>query len=161
MATRALICGPTANGLVAVRVGVDGDPESVGLLLRENYGTSDAVEELLELGDLWKLGATPKLCRNIGGREFPIVEPVQDGCVGDSLVRAVNDSPVPVLDIDWAYAFEDGLWECMPGPCGALRWEGVTIGAAVDMVQQEQDDAEAERLMAGEGDDGLPSPVPH
>ena len=162
MSTRALICGRTADGPDAIHIGFDGDPEGVGLILEENYATPDAVEELLELGNLQRLGETPNLCRTIGDPEARTVDLVGDLYVGDSLVRAVNDGRV--LDTEWAYAFEDGVWECMPGPYGATQWDGMSIEQAVEMVRQERDDAEAENMMGMESneedEDALPSPAP-
>ncbi len=165
MGTRALICGRTAEGPRAIHVGFDGDPEAAGLLLEEHYATPEAVEELLELGNLRRLGAVPTLCEQASSPQALLVNMVDDNAyVGESLVSAINGGGAPgaaSFDIDWAYAFEDGFWECMPGPYGATRWEGMSIDQGVEMVRQERDDAEAENMMAMESnEDDLPSPAP-
>lgn len=63
MGTRAVICGMTAQGPKLNYVHIDGHPHGVGMTLMEHYNTPDAVDELLRLGDLDKLGRSRRHCR--------------------------------------------------------------------------------------------------
>ena len=57
MSTRSLIAKATEHGFEAIYCHSDGYPEHHGPILTKHYATEDAVNTLLELGDLSVLGA--------------------------------------------------------------------------------------------------------
>ena len=57
MATRSNIAQLLPDGrLKVISCHCDGYPEGVGAMLEKHYNTPDRVKELMELGDLWRLG---------------------------------------------------------------------------------------------------------
>jgi hypothetical protein len=110
MATRSLIGINLNNGITKIiYCHWDGYPEHNGQLLVNEYTSPSAVLELMELGDLSSLDATPAQCTAYHrDRKEPwgVVEP-----------RDVNTSGLAAVGIDYGvdyvYTYNDEFeWEC-------------------------------------------------
>jgi len=110
MATRSLIGINLNNGITKIiYCHWDGYPEHNGELLVNEYNSPSAVFELMELGDLSSLDATPAQCKAYHrDRKEPwgMVEP-----------RDVNTSELAAVGIDYGvdyvYTYNDEFeWEC-------------------------------------------------
>jgi len=110
MATRSLIGMTLDNGITKIiYCHWDGYPEHNGQLLVDNYTSPSAVFELMELGDLSSLDATPTSCVAFHrDRKEPwgMVEP-----------RDVNTSELDAVGkdygVDYVYIYNNEYeWEC-------------------------------------------------
>ena len=163
MGTRAVICGRTAEGPRVNYVHIDGYPCGVGMTLMEHYSAPNAVDDLLRLGDLDKLGKTRSHCRlmpddyGYRSRIFPVEARAGEGLEA-ALVRTLNDHEWG-RQIEWAYVFDDGAWRCGRYCHGEPEWDGMTIPEGIReyerWLEQWREPAPQE-----EEDGGLPSPAP-
>ena len=110
MATRSTIALEFADGTVQqVYCHWDGYPEHVGELLVHHYNTPALITELMELGDLSSLDATPDSCTAFHrdrNEPWGMVEP-----------RDVNTSELAAVGIDYGVDYvyiynEEFEWEC-------------------------------------------------
>jgi hypothetical protein len=129
MATRSLIGMNLDNGITKIiYCHWDGYPEHNGQLLVNNYTSPSAVFDLLELGDLSSLKATPDQCTAYHrDRKEPwgVVEP-----------RDVNTSELDAVakdyGVDYVYIYNDEYeWECSRLDYASGELAPVTILAAV------------------------------
>lgn len=109
MATRSLIGIKMGNIVKTIYCHWDGYPEHVGELLVHDYNTPALITELMELGDLSSLDATPASCvayhrdRNepYGMVEARDVDP-------DQLMSVGND-----YGVNYVYVYNDeNEWDC-------------------------------------------------
>jgi hypothetical protein len=129
MATRSLIGMNLDNGITKIiYCHWDGYPEHNGQLLVNNYTSPSAVFDLLELGDLSSLKATPDQCTAYHrDRKEPwgVVEP-----------RDINTSELDAVakdyGVDYVYIYNDEYeWECSRLDYASGELALVTILAAV------------------------------
>jgi hypothetical protein len=129
MATRSLIGMNLDNGITKIiYCHWDGYPEHNGQLLVNNYTSPSAVFDLLELGDLSSLKATPDQCTAYHrDRKEPwgVVEP-----------RDINTSEMDAVakdyGVDYVYIYNDEYeWECSRLDYASGELAPVTILAAV------------------------------
>jgi hypothetical protein len=129
MATRSLIGINLNDGITKIiYCHWDGYPEHNGHLLVNNYTSPSAVFDLLELGDLSSLKATPDQCTAYHrDRKEPwgVVEP-----------RDVNTSELGAVakdyGVDYVYIYNDEYeWECSRLDYASGELAPVTILAAV------------------------------
>jgi hypothetical protein len=129
MATRSLIGINLNNGITKIiYCHWDGYPEHNGQLLVNNYTSPSAVLDLLGLGDLSSLNATPTSCTAYHrDRKEPwgVVEP-----------RDVNTSELDAVakdyGVDYVYTYNNEYeWECSRLDYASGELAPVTILAAV------------------------------
>jgi hypothetical protein len=109
MATRSLIGIKMGDIVKTIYCHWDGYPEHVGELLVHDYNTPALITELMELGDLSSLDATPASCvayhrdrkEPYGMVEARDVEP-------DELMSVASD-----YDAEYVYVYnENNEWDC-------------------------------------------------
>jgi hypothetical protein len=110
MATRSLIGINLNNGITKIiYCHWDGYPEHNGQLLVNNYNSPSAVFDLLELGDLSSLDATPAICtayHRDRNEPWGMVEPRD---INTSELAAVGND----YGVDYVYIYNDEYeWEC-------------------------------------------------
>jgi hypothetical protein len=111
MATRSLICKVYTDGSVeGIYCHWDGYPDHHLPLLEGHYTTDGAVEDLLRLGDLSTLGASPGTCdayhRDQG-------EPLSPPRHFTSLERALERAG-DQFGAEYLYSYADGKWTSHP-----------------------------------------------
>lgn len=85
-----------------------GHPDSVVSLLTTHYSNAEAVEELLELGDLSKLGDSPASSVALG-RDEGMYAPPQ---VYESAEAYLDDAGQTAI---WHYLYQSGEWRYAEG----------------------------------------------
>lgn len=111
MATRSMICKVYTDGSVeGIYCHWDGYPDHQLPLLKGHYTTDGAIQDLLALGDLSSLGASPQTCEAYHrDRGEPFIPSHTFSSLSDLLKN--NDA---LLGIEWVYAHVDGDWKCYP-----------------------------------------------
>ena len=129
MATRSLIGMNLDNGITKIiYCNWDGYPEHNGQLLVNNYTSPSAILDLLGLGDLSSLDATPTSCtayHRDRNEPWGMVEP-----------RDVNTSELDAVakdyGVDYVYTYNNEYeWECSRLDYASGELVPVTILAAV------------------------------
>ena len=129
MATRSLIGMNLDNGITKIiYCHWDGYPAHVGELLVHDYNTPALITELMELGDLSSLDATPDSCTAFHrdrNEPWGMVEP-----------RDVNTSDLAAVGkdygVDYVYTYNDEYeWECSRLDYASGELAPVNILAAV------------------------------
>jgi hypothetical protein len=120
MATRSLIGVKLNDNIVkTIYCHWDGYPEHNGKLLVENYTSPASVFELMELGDLSTLAATPDKCQAYHRDKKEPYGMVEARDINQSeLTGAGND-----YGVDYVYLYnEEFEWEChrLDYPAGVL-----------------------------------------
>ena len=129
MSTRSLIAKATEHGFEAIYCHHDGYPEHHGPILTQHYATEEAVNALLELGDLSALG--PRLGQ---AQDFCKRDPSSDSWLAygrdrgdkDAGMRgfATEEELLASAEKRWAqfvYLFRDGRWFCRK--VGEAGWQ--------------------------------------